>query len=192
MDETPFNADHGTLIAGIVSAISNNLTGIAGVSWNATVMAINAGDESDDPKISHGIEGIIYAAINGTDVINISWGGYDNPSKTEEDVIKFANSLGAVVIAAAGNDRKNEPFYPAFYYNVLSAAGTDHREIAAGSKVEASDQVGCEVDGEPLVAQSFDRQRGSIEGAQELEIDDLGGCRVRPVYGRFLGTVSRR
>jgi len=123
------NGNHGTLTAGIASAISDNKTGVAGVSWNATIMAINASHKEADWKIRYGIDGIIYAAKNGADVISCSWGGYDIYSKTAQDFIQYANSLGAVVIAAAGNDSTDQPFYPAYYKNVLSVAGTDTNDI---------------------------------------------------------------
>jgi subtilisin family serine protease/predicted GH43/DUF377 family glycosyl hydrolase len=125
LESTPGNADHGTLTAGIVSATSNNLTGVAGVSWNATVMAINVGSKSNDRAISYGTEGIIYAAENGADIISCSWGGYNVYSRYVEDVIEYANSMGAIVIAAAGNDNTDEPFYPSSYEDVISVAGTD-------------------------------------------------------------------
>jgi predicted GH43/DUF377 family glycosyl hydrolase len=125
LKDTPVNANHGTRNAGIVSAISDNLIGVAGVSWNATVMSINVSSETNDGSIAHGIDGIIYAVENGADVINCSWGGYDIYSRYEQDIIKHADSLGVVVIAAAGNDNTDQPFYPASYDNVLSIAGTD-------------------------------------------------------------------
>jgi subtilisin family serine protease/predicted GH43/DUF377 family glycosyl hydrolase len=119
------NGNHGTLTAGIVSAISNNLTGVAGVSWNATVMAINVSHKTEDWKIDYGFEGIIYAAQNGADIISCSWGGIDY-SIAGRDVIEYATELGAVVVAAAGNDGiKNDPFYPASYRHALSIGGTD-------------------------------------------------------------------
>ncbi len=55
LESTPFNADHGTFTAGIVGAVSNNLTGVSGVSWNTKVMAINAGSNSLDRAIHDGI-----------------------------------------------------------------------------------------------------------------------------------------
>ena len=129
-ESTPDNADHGTRTAGIVSAVSDNVTGVSGVSWNAIVMAINVGSATSDRAIEYGYDGIIYAARNGADVINCSWGGSDIYSNFGRDIMLYAESLGAVVIAAAGNSGSSWPlFYPAGYENVLSVAGTDTNDI---------------------------------------------------------------
>ena len=119
------NADHGTHVAGIACAVTNNITGVAGTSWNATLMGINASDENSDRVIAYGIEGILYAAENGADIINCSWGRQGGYSYYEQEIINHATSLGAVVIAAAGNNNSDLSFYPASYANVLSVAGTD-------------------------------------------------------------------
>ena len=71
---TPFNADHGTHTAGIAGAVTNDTTGVAGMSWNATIMGINASDNQTDRVITYGLEGIIYAAENGANIISCSWG----------------------------------------------------------------------------------------------------------------------
>jgi subtilisin family serine protease/predicted GH43/DUF377 family glycosyl hydrolase len=127
--ETPINADHGTHTAGIVAAVTNNLIGVSGVSWNGTIMAINA-RSSEDGSIADGYEGIIYAAENGADVINCSWGNYiwgnyNAGSSWGQDVIRYATSKGAVVIGAAGNNNSTTPHYPSSYDLVLSVAATD-------------------------------------------------------------------
>lgn len=121
---TPFNADHGTHTAGISCAVTNNITGVAGTSWNATVMAVNAGDETSDRDIKYGLEGIIYAAKNGADIISCSWGRLGGYSYFEKEVVDYATSLGAVVIASAGNKNSDLSYYPSSHMNVLSIAGT--------------------------------------------------------------------
>ena len=120
----PFNADHGTYISGIVSAISNNKKGISGTSWNATIMPVNAASESKDRVISYGYEGILYAAQNGADVINCSWGSLSK-SNFARDILNFANSVGAVVVGAAGNSGSGSEFFPSAYNNVISVTATD-------------------------------------------------------------------
>jgi len=121
---TPSNADHGTHTAGIACAVTNNTTGVAGLSWNATVMGINASDEISDGFIKYGMEGIIYAAENGADIISCSWGRPGSFSYFEQEVVTYATSLGALVIAAAGNNNSESSHYPSSYNDVLSIAGT--------------------------------------------------------------------
>lgn len=106
--------NHGTHVAGIAAAETNNNQGIAGAAYNATYMPIKAGGVPEFPDaIGFGYEGIIYAAENGADIINCSWSG-DGASQAEEDVINMATEMGALVVAAAGNDFSRTS-YPARY-----------------------------------------------------------------------------
>jgi serine protease len=89
------------------------------------MMGINCSDPGTDRTILYGYEGIKYAAENGADVINCSWGRSGIYSSFEADMIAYATSLGSVVVAAAGNEASTSPQYPASYKNVLAIAGTD-------------------------------------------------------------------
>lgn len=107
------NRTHGTRTAGIAGAVTNNALGIAGTSWNAKLMAINAAAEEDtvDQSIAFGYAGIVYAADNGADIVNVSWGGDfedDFPfTALLQDVIDFAHANGTLVVVAAGNSGDN-------------------------------------------------------------------------------------
>jgi hypothetical protein len=120
---TPSNAIHGTHIAGIVAGVSDNGVGLAGLSWNAKVLLVNAGaeDPEDDHFILHGYEGLMYVALNGARIINASWGRSSGRwSDFEFDVVSAIDALDVLVIAAAGNGVEFQPFYPAYYPSVLS------------------------------------------------------------------------
>jgi subtilisin family serine protease len=130
---------HGTHVAGIASAVTNNVTGVAGVGFNCRIMPVKASADNDTrgagstPYIIAGFEGIIYAADNGADIINLSWGG-PGFSSIEQDVIDYATAKGSLVVAAAGNTGTTaEPQYPASYDKVISVAATQK-----GSDVKAS------------------------------------------------------
>ena len=113
-------SDHGTHVAGIATAETNNKIGIAGTGYNCRFMAVKVGGTQAHPNdIGFGFEGIKYAMLNGADVINCSWGGLGG-SKVEQDIINQAAKLGVVVVCAAGNDNANEDFFPASYRHVLS------------------------------------------------------------------------
>lgn len=129
---TPQNADHGTHTAGLASAVTNNVTGVSGVSWNTRLMALNAGSPNTDLTITFGYEAIIYAANNGADVINLSWGRQGGPSIFEQEVINMATELGAAIVAAAGNDNNTASGFPSAYENVLSVAATTNSDFKAG------------------------------------------------------------
>ncbi|MBX3006485.1 MAG: S8 family peptidase [Melioribacteraceae bacterium] len=117
-------AFHGTHVAGIASAVTDNKIGVASIGYNCTILPVKVSrsDRRDDrgyPYVYYGYEGIKYAADNGARIINCSWGGYSY-SRYEQDIINYAASLGAVVVAASGNDNLPDTFYPAGYENVLS------------------------------------------------------------------------
>ena len=127
LPNTPLNANHGTHVAGTAAGRTDNGAGVASISWNCILMPIGAGSATSDRIVAHGYDGIAYAAANGADVINCSWGGAGNPSSFERDIIEFARASGAVVVAAAGNDGVNNdllPHYPGSYDGVLSVGAT--------------------------------------------------------------------
>jgi subtilisin family serine protease len=75
-------------------------------------------------------DGIYYAADNGAHIINMSLGG-SATSTTLEDAVNYAYGKGVTVIAAAGNDDKSTPFYPAAYDNVIAVGATQYDETKA-------------------------------------------------------------
>ncbi len=112
---------HGTHVAGISGAASNNGTGVASIGHGVSIMAVKSSNQ--DQYITDGYEGIIYAYQNGADVINMSWGG-SGSSQTAQNIINSAFNAGSILVAAAGNDNVTTQFYPAAYNNVISVAST--------------------------------------------------------------------
>ena len=131
LSRTPFNGQHGTMVAGVAVAVTDNNTGISGASWNAKFIPVNAGCSSADNAVCFGYEGMIYAAREGADVINVSWGGPD--SFLGREVVRIVQNLGALVVVSAGNggsledkgkDLDASPSYPAAYDGVLVVGST--------------------------------------------------------------------
>jgi len=126
MEDAP---DHGTHVAGCVSASTNNGTGVAGIGFSTKVMAVKTSrnDQRDPssgaPYIVYGYEGLLYAAQNGAKIINCSWGG-GGYSLLGQNIIDEVTAMGTVVVAAAGNEASRDKFYPSAYNNVLSVAAT--------------------------------------------------------------------
>jgi hypothetical protein len=75
-------------------------------------------------------KGIIWAADNGAEVINMSLGGSAD-SQTLRQAIDYAWGKGVVVVAAAGNNGNSAPFYPAYYTNCIAVAATDSNDNLA-------------------------------------------------------------
>jgi subtilisin family serine protease/NDP-sugar pyrophosphorylase family protein len=115
---------HGTQVAGIAGAATNDGTGIAGVCWNCKIMPVKVMQGSGIANYSDITAGVLYAAQKGAKVINLSLGGYGNSSALRSAIQAAVNTYGAVVVGGAGNDNLNAAFYPAAYDEVLAVAGT--------------------------------------------------------------------
>jgi subtilisin family serine protease len=130
MEDRP---DHGTHVAGIAGAVSDNGVGVASIGYSVTIMPVKTTMDgyrgpTGGPYIVYGFEGIIYAADNGANIINCSWGG-DDYSEAGREAIEYATSKGALVIAAAGNNSSGGKYYPACYDGVFSVASTNKGDI---------------------------------------------------------------
>lgn len=121
------NFSHGTHVAGIVGAVSNNNLGIASASNNRVkILPVKVTPDEADPRgIYYGYEGILWAADNGADIISLSWGGLGF-SQVEQEVIDYAHNKGIIVVAAAGNEETSVETYPAAYRHVISVASLDN------------------------------------------------------------------
>lgn len=117
---------HGTHVAGIVAASTNNQTGISGISWNSRIMPVKVLDQYGSGFYSDIAAGIIYAADNGAKIINLSLGGVQ-PSELLRSAVDYAHNHGALVIAAAGNSGA-AVLYPAAYDPALAVAATDKND----------------------------------------------------------------
>ncbi len=129
---------HGTFVAGIIAARGNNGIGVIGMAPNVTIMPVKVLDCQGAGTFLEAAEGILYAAKEGANVINISFGsGADSPdSATLEQAINQAHDVyGATLIAAAGNTNdptQHEVAAPARYPNVIAVSASDHS--ASGGK----------------------------------------------------------
>jgi len=118
-------AGHGTHVAGIVAAVSNNKIGIRGITNSIKIMSLKA----LNPYSAPGYYRAIRHAINGgAQVINFSLGGGYDP--TEEALIRQAIGQGILVVAAMGNEKKrgNAKSYPAALAGVVAIGATDESD----------------------------------------------------------------
>jgi len=127
-DPSPENGDsHGTHIGGIAGAARNNSIGISGLAGNCRLMGVRCGTGIAVP---YGFEGIYYAVQSGAKIVNCSWSG-TGFSNYENEIIAYARDLGAIIVAAAGNESETASHYPASYDGVISVAVTDIADFAA-------------------------------------------------------------
>jgi thermitase len=147
-DDATDDNGHGTHVAGIAAADTNNSEGLAGVAWNCKVLPVKVLDLDGSGYDSDVADGIRWAADNGADVINLSI-GQDVPSMTLELALKYAYDKNVVIAAAAGNEG-GAVCYPAAYNNYcLAVAATnynDERVTISNSEGGWESNYGPEID----------------------------------------------
>jgi subtilisin family serine protease len=122
---------HGTAVAGVIAARTNNVQGEAGLCWNCAIMPVKVLGASGSGTTSAIASGILWAVEHGADVINLSLGGTGTTTALA-DAVAQAEAEGVVVVAAAGNNGNTTRFYPAAYPQVISVAGTDAADTRYG------------------------------------------------------------
>jgi subtilisin family serine protease len=119
---------HGTSVAGVIAARTNNQEGLAGVCWACSLMPVKVLDSTGSGKTSTIAAGIVWAVDRGARVVNMSFGGPGTTSVLR-GAISYASGKGAVLVAAAGNSGVDTPFYPAAYSEVIGVAATDEADV---------------------------------------------------------------
>jgi subtilisin family serine protease len=158
-DPDPYPSDearHGTAVAGIIGAVTNNWVGVSGVAggwdWNGGIrlMHLDAGYRWWDPQaqrwresisISAAAQATSYAAQQGARVVNMSFGGASQLPALESAINNAVNNHGVVVVASAGNYESGQSTavgYPAAYANVIPVGAT----IPADQRKNPSDGTG--------------------------------------------------
>jgi thermitase len=153
---------HGTQVAGIAAAMSNNGTGVAGVSWGARVMPVKVLDSAGNGTFAAVAAGITWAADNGAQVINLSLGG-NSPSAVLEAAVNYAYGKGVVMVAAAGNTGANVVLYPARYPQVIAVAATDASNTRAGFS-NSGPEVALSAPGVSIYSTRLGGTYGSLSG----------------------------
>jgi serine protease len=159
-DPTP-HYYHGTHVAGIAAAVGDNNTGVVGVAFGAKIMVVKISDddESGDPLITKGYDGILYAAKMGAKIINCSWGG-PGYSMAEQEVLDRVTAMGSLIVAAAGNNGGNVTSYPASYSGVLSVASVVGNDVRS-SFSNFNTNVGISAPGEGIFSTAPTQEGGS-------------------------------
>ena len=115
---------HGCSVAGIIAANIDNGIGIAGFAPNSSILPVRVLGPSGSGSMADVAAGIVYAADNGADIINLSLGSMVG-SQVTEDAVKHAIGKGVTVIASAGNSGGALPGFPARYENVVAVGAVD-------------------------------------------------------------------
>ena len=126
---------HGTLISGVIGAITNNGEGIAGVDWSARLIPLKVANALGQASASALAAAIVYAADNGIKAVNISLGG-PGDFQVVRDAVTYASSRGVSIVGSSGNNNSvvNDAgdcanvCYPAAYPEVIAVGSVDEAD----------------------------------------------------------------
>jgi subtilisin family serine protease len=134
---------HGTFVASLAAGSVTNAEGMSGFGGDARLMIVRSGRVDGAFSDVDEAAGIVYAVDNGAKVINLSVGGPDT-SLTERRAVDYAVAHGALLVAAAGNERKsgNAPEYPAALLQPLTSNGVGGQGLAVGASTSDGSHAG--------------------------------------------------
>ena len=200
---------HGTRVAGVVAATSNNSTGVASIAWDAKIMPIRISNESNgQASWSDMAEGFLWAADHGADVANMSYGLSTN-SSTINSAAQYLRSKGGLAVVAAGNDNIDRGFNDNPYLITVAATTSsdarasfsnygDNIDVAApGSSIYTTDTGGGYKSSSGtsyaspttagvvalIMAANSSLSPDDVEGILEGSAVDLGGAGWDPLFG---------
>jgi subtilisin family serine protease len=186
---------HGTLVAGVAAAETDNIEGVSGVGWHCSIMPIrlidtdNDGNDFMNSEINI-VSAIDWARTHWADVINMSW-RWDGPHENADVALDSAHAAGIVLVATTGNcepkkDCTNPAFvvYPGSHRKVIAVGASDaadrrKRPVSVRERRPWHSQYGPEIS---VVAP------GVIPWTTNFSFDDKGN--VVHGYGDFWGTSA--
>lgn len=128
--------NHGTMVAGLSSASTDNGIGIASLGLNTRIIPVKCvKDEAKSSTLVYAWEGVEYAIVAGADIINLSWSQL-GLTERQKEILDLALSKGIIIVASAGNVGENidpgvaqVPVYPAAYEGVISVGATTNEDV---------------------------------------------------------------
>jgi len=93
---------HGTKVAGVIAALSDNDLGVTSIAWHSSILPVRITNRSNGYAYYSDIAaGIIWAADNGADIANVSYSV--SKSYTVTNAANYMRSKGGLVVVSAGN-----------------------------------------------------------------------------------------
>lgn len=155
------SAYHGTYVAGILGAATGNGLDVAGMGANAAILPLAVLDGNGKTDTVALAEAIVYAHRAGARIINLSLGTTSDAAVVRDAIRQVTSGPdAALVVAAAGNNTKDLPFYPGSYPEVMSVSGFDSTLRLAGcSNYNDNISVSAPARHVPSLAPMPERQR---------------------------------
>ncbi|MBK8027196.1 MAG: alpha/beta fold hydrolase [Chloroflexi bacterium] len=138
---------HGTAVAGIIGAVSNNGIGVAGLSWGAKIMPVKVCGATTGCPFDAILNGIVWAVNGNAKIINMSLGQSVSSSGAMmmQDIINYAHNAGVIVVAAAGNHNEyldpsdSEYYIPAELNHIVVVGATGRSDTRCVSTTSDCD-----------------------------------------------------
>ncbi len=128
--------DHGTRVSGVISAVYDNGLGMAGVTRGAKIMPVRVLNDLNIAFPSDAAPGVVWAADNGADILNMSFGWpLDVLGGVEalRDAVVYAHMSGCLLVASSGNSPLIDVLYPAAFPEVMAVTATNNRDELWGN-----------------------------------------------------------
>ena len=183
---------HGTHCAGTIAAVGNNGLGVAGVTWNCTLVAIKTLGAGGSGPTSNAVAALQYAVANDIALTSDSWGG-GAYSQSLLDAIEAAGAAGQIFVAAAGNtgtDTDASPHYPSSYpsAHVLAVLSTNHNDVKANSSNYGGTTVDLGAPGVNILSCQPGGGYQTLSGTSMAAPHVSGACAL--LWGRFPGMTN--
>lgn len=126
-------ASHGTLVAGIIAATTDDRFGYSGMDWYCRVMNVRVGNAEGTAFNVDLVDGIHYAVENGARVIYMAYGSME-PDGAVAAAVEWAIEKGALVVVPVGNRGKSGTDHPAALSDLkglLGVAASDAQDLLA-------------------------------------------------------------
>jgi subtilisin family serine protease len=131
-DNNPWDNDgHGTFVAGLIGAATNNRRGIAGINWGVRLMPLKVMNVFGKGRAFNVARAIMYATDHGAKVVNLSLEGA-KITRTEQAAIDYAHEKGALIVIAAGNSGAATTDRVASFNHALVVGALDAQDKRAG------------------------------------------------------------
>jgi subtilisin family serine protease len=147
--DTEESNNHGTHVAGLAAAETNNQTGVAGTSFGAKIIPVKitldnlSSTQGGSTRTFRPYDGIMYCIMMGADIINCSWTN-EVWTPLQQEILDLAEEEGILITAAAGNSAwwlDRYPSYPAKYKTVMGIGAADN-----GHGLSSFSNYGSQVD----------------------------------------------
>lgn len=165
---------HGTFVAGISTGQPlDGRAGVLGVSPGARFVSLRAFGADGRGQTDDIAAAIVYAADQGLEIINLSF-GRDRPAPLIEEAVRYANERGVTIIASAGNQSTDDPHYPSDYPEVISVMWLSEDGTGIPDVISQS-QYGIGVDIGAPGSNVFTTFYPGPRDGREIEDEDLYG-----------------